>query len=72
MSATQVSIYVDTDYKYVLAASISIALLSFITPFIISLRVRIKVFNKEFMEQNFAEIHEKEVGGRLPRFGFPD
>eukprot|EP01017_Pseudomicrothorax_dubius_P051011 TRINITY_DN9747_c0_g1_i1.p1 TRINITY_DN9747_c0_g1~~TRINITY_DN9747_c0_g1_i1.p1 ORF type:complete len:161 (+),score=35.82 TRINITY_DN9747_c0_g1_i1:122-604(+) len=35
-------------------------------------RVRNKVFSKKFMEENFKEIHTREVGSELPPLGYPD
>lgn len=43
-------IIVDENYKYVLSAAVSTCLLAFITPFVVSLKVRLEVFPQEFME----------------------
>lgn len=36
------------------------------------MNARKRVFSKEFLEKNFKQIHENEVGGELPDLGFPD
>lgn len=35
-------------------------------------KIRNQVFNQEFMEKNFGEIHKSEIGQPIPPMGYPD
>jgi len=56
----------------VLLAATSIGIECFVTGFAVPMKKRMEVFNKEFMEKNFKEMHEREIGSDLPQGGYPD
>lgn len=60
------------QYGYVVLASMGIGLQCFFTGFGVSMRARQKYFTDQFMQDNFGEIHQKEVGKPLPKLGYPD
>ena len=35
-------------------------------------KCRGKIFNQEFMEQQFGEVHQKELGYKIGKGGYPD
>ena len=60
------------DYGLVILASSAVAFEYYLTPLIFVSPVRRRVFTKEFLEKNFGHIHRKEIGGEVPRGGYPD
>ncbi|KRX05346.1 hypothetical protein PPERSA_00647 [Pseudocohnilembus persalinus] len=67
------NIAVPATYPYVLIAATALGLECHLTGFI-GMKTRQRVFNKEFMEKNFEEIHKKEIGQdeKIPSLGYPD
>ena len=66
------TISLPANYGWVILASAAIGFQCFATGFFF-MNKRKKYFNKEFMEKNFKEVHEKEVGKfSLPTGGYPD
>lgn len=53
-------------YGSVLASCAAACLLCFFTPILFTSHVRAKVFNQDFMKENFDRIHSYEVGSALP------
>ena len=66
-----VSIEVDPLYPYVMLVAALICTECMIIGFMAGSK-RSTIFNKQFMEDNFAEVHFKEVMQGLPKGGYPD
>ncbi len=62
---------ISNDYGYVLWAVGGLCVQCYLTGFEINF-IRKKIFTKDFMQQNFSEVHKKELGQNLGSMGFPD
>ena len=53
--------------------ALGISLQCYFTGFLVAQPRRFKMFNREFMNKNFKEIHQKETGQSVaPDQGYPD
>ena len=62
----------DKNYGYVLLAATAIGFECYAIGFAVPQVVRTKYFTKEFLEENFGEIHKREIGHDIPKLGYPD
>ena len=62
-----------TSVTNLLALTILIAIQYILTSYFVTMRARVKVFNKEFMAQ-FDQEHKNALGqsASVPKFGYPD
>lgn len=72
MTTTGTLVSLDKDYGLVILSASAIAFQYMFTPLIFISPVRKRTFTKEYMEKNFGEVHRLEVGGPLPKRGYPD
>jgi len=63
---------VGKSYGLVVIAATTIGLECWATGFAFAMPVRTRIFNKEFMQKHFGEIHRQEVGGEVSSLGYPD
>lgn len=69
---TTTTLQINKDYGLVIMSASAIA-----TSYILSIPLfvspaRKKAFNKEFLQKHFGEVHKLEVGGSVPKGGYPD
>lgn len=67
-----VTIDLDVGHGCVILALSAISIHYFIVGFFMALPARSKIFNKEYLQKNFGEIHSSEVGGEIAGGGYPD
>ena len=65
-------ITIDKDYGLVVLAASALAVEYWLTPLIWVAPVRKEVFNQQYLEKNFGQVHRLEVGAALPGNGYPD
>lgn len=65
-------IVVNTDFGLPMTAIFGIAFQTFIIGMVIGGRLRKRVFNKEFLEKNFGDIHRQAFGVEINPEGYPD
>eukprot|EP00330_Aristerostoma_sp_ATCC50986_P006957 CAMPEP_0114581532 /NCGR_PEP_ID=MMETSP0125-20121206/5633_1 /TAXON_ID=485358 ORGANISM="Aristerostoma sp., Strain ATCC 50986" /NCGR_SAMPLE_ID=MMETSP0125 /ASSEMBLY_ACC=CAM_ASM_000245 /LENGTH=173 /DNA_ID=CAMNT_0001773819 /DNA_START=86 /DNA_END=607 /DNA_ORIENTATION=+ len=63
---------IPKNYGYVILAASTIGLECYLTGFSIGMGARQRYFTKEFMQENFGELHKKEFGTDAPSLGYPD
>jgi len=71
-NTTTTVIELSRDYGLVLLASTAIISQYFVTPLIVIGPVRKRIFNKDYLNKNFGQVHRKEIGGDVPVLGYPD
>lgn len=60
------------QYGYVVLASMGIGIQCFFTGYGVAMRARNKYFNDQYLQENFGDIHQREVGTPMPKLGYPD
>lgn len=63
---------VDDMYRYVLLVAALQAFFTLLVGLCQSRPHRGRIFNQEFLNENFGEEHSREIGGSIMRNGFPD
>jgi len=70
---TTIALSVPQAYGYVIIVAAILALEILFIGFLYPGAARRKVFSKEFIKNNFSELHQKEVGGEIDNLlGYPD
>ena len=62
---------VKDDYRWVLLVVV-LQIFQYVHCVILGAGPRSKIFTEEFMNENFKEEHEKELGYPVPKHGYPD
>jgi len=66
------TITLDKYYGLTILSAVGLGVQCFLTPLFTVTPLRKKLFNQEFMQKEFGEIHKKELGTEPSFGGFPD
>lgn len=66
------SLVITPDHGWLLLVLVAIGLECFVIGFAVVARARKQVFNKEFMETHFGDLHFKETKTHVRPLGYPD
>ena len=69
---SEIIIEIPELYPWVMVVAIVNVLQCLMVAFVYTVRVRGRIFNKEFMNKHFKEIHGRTFGTDPPGGGFPD
>ncbi|CDW82860.1 mapeg family protein [Stylonychia lemnae] len=68
-----INVTLPKEYPYVMLLALGISLQCYFTGFFVAQPKRYKMFNRQFMNENFGELHKKETGSSMaPDQGYPD
>ena len=56
-----VTVTLPSEYGYVMLCSVAIAFQCYVIGHVVAQAMRFKTFNRDFMNKNFQELHQKEV-----------